>query len=160
MTPLEAALSSAREAPAAAFFAWSASPPSTASRNLRTAVFSADLTDLLRSCAASFCLLRLIWDLMFTRGQASFCWILGGGRSHEGARAGPDTKINDISGPLRRPNRALLPAPSVAEPAPERLGVPDAVRAEVRRVEGRRARRAGHHEATQRGQPHVHVLRG
>ena len=49
----------------------SVSPASAASRNLRTAVFSADFTDLLRSCAASFCLLRLIWDLMFATGQAS-----------------------------------------------------------------------------------------
>src|SRR5258708_29508168 len=45
--------------------ALSASPASAASRNCRTDVFSADLTALLRWRAFSFCLLRLIWDLIF-----------------------------------------------------------------------------------------------
>src|SRR5690349_15504175 len=71
MTPLEAALSSRLLASRAAASAASLSPAAAASRNLRTAVFSADFTDLLRSCAASFCRLRLIWDLMFATGQAS-----------------------------------------------------------------------------------------
>src|SRR5690242_21604286 len=71
MTPAEAALSSLRPAAAASVRASSALPASAASRNRRTADFSADLTALLRSCAASFCRLRLIWDLMFATGQAS-----------------------------------------------------------------------------------------
>src|SRR6478672_9824913 len=71
MTPFEAALSSCLPASCAAVLACSALPDSAASRNLRTAVFSADFTALLRSCAASFCRLRLIWDLMFATGQAS-----------------------------------------------------------------------------------------
>ncbi len=71
MTPAEAALSSLRPATRASSCALSLSPEDTASRNWRTAVFSADFTDLLRSCAASFCRLRLIWDLMFATGQAS-----------------------------------------------------------------------------------------
>src|SRR4051794_19096435 len=71
MTPAEAALSSLRPATAARRRASSALPASAASRNLRTADLSADFTDLLRSCAASFCRLRLIWDLMFATGQAS-----------------------------------------------------------------------------------------
>ena len=75
MTPLEAALSSWRVASAASVLASSALPASAASRNLRTDVFSADFTDLLRSWAASFCRLRLIWDLMFaTWGLASSVW--------------------------------------------------------------------------------------
>src|SRR5689334_18254805 len=70
MTPLEAALSSCLPASTARFLASSA-PDSAASRNLRTAVFSADFTALFRSCAASFCRLRLIWDLMFATGARS-----------------------------------------------------------------------------------------
>ncbi|CAM5255434.1 hypothetical protein SANTM175S_01956 [Streptomyces antimycoticus] len=45
--------------------AFSASPAATASRVRRMAVFSSDLTALLRSRAFSFVLFRLIWDLMF-----------------------------------------------------------------------------------------------
>src|SRR3954470_17990851 len=70
MTPLDAALSSARPALAASVLASSALPAVAASRNLRTAVLRADFTALLRSCAASFCRLRLIWDLMFATGAA------------------------------------------------------------------------------------------
>src|SRR5207245_7076956 len=47
------------------------SPSSAVSRNLRTAVLSEDLTALLRRRAFSFCLLRLIWDLMFATRKAS-----------------------------------------------------------------------------------------
>src|SRR4051812_41142457 len=65
MTPLEAALSSARTASRAAASTSSGVPTAAVSRNLRTVVLSADFTDLLRSWAAWFCLLRLIWDLMF-----------------------------------------------------------------------------------------------
>src|SRR6476646_8081863 len=71
MTPADAALSSLRPAAEARRRASSALPASAASRNLRTADLSADFTDLLRSCAASFCRLRLIWDLMVATGQAS-----------------------------------------------------------------------------------------
>src|ERR1700753_620430 len=65
MTPLETALSGLREATCSAAVAASTLPDSTASRNLRTWVRSSDLTALLRWCAFSFCLLRLICDLMF-----------------------------------------------------------------------------------------------
>src|SRR5258708_992510 len=65
MTPLLAALSRLAHAMRMASVASATSPSSAASRNLRTAVFSDDLTALLRWRAFSFCLLRLIWDLMF-----------------------------------------------------------------------------------------------
>src|ERR671920_1791352 len=89
MTPAEAALSSLREASWASTRARSASPEAAASRKWRTAVLSADFTDLLRSCARSFCLLRLIWDLMFATGQASVSrrCAVGSGRT----RCGPES---------------------------------------------------------------------
>src|ERR1700730_14094397 len=65
MTPLLAALSSCRHAARSATPVSSMFPDSAASRNLRMDVFSEDLTALLRSLAFSFCLLRLIWDLIF-----------------------------------------------------------------------------------------------
>src|SRR5688572_10163226 len=65
MTPLAAALSSLRDAVARVTVAVSLSPAATASRTLRTWVFSSDLTDLLRRRAFSFVLMRFIWDLMF-----------------------------------------------------------------------------------------------
>src|SRR5688572_29207164 len=65
MTPFEAALSSAFIASRPAATAASLSPASDSSRNLRTAVFRRDFTAWLRWRAFSFCLLRLIWDLMF-----------------------------------------------------------------------------------------------
>src|SRR5437764_2513184 len=65
MTPLLAALSRLCDAVRMATAAASTSPASAASRNLRTAVLSDDLTALLRCRAFSFCLLRLIWDLIF-----------------------------------------------------------------------------------------------
>ena len=69
MTPLLTALSSLREASSISAVAFSTSPASAASWNFRTAVFSDDLTDLLRSRRFSFCRLRLIWDLMFATRQ-------------------------------------------------------------------------------------------
>src|SRR5262249_57594007 len=48
ITPLLAALSNARDAARSATTAFSLSPASAASRNLRMDVFSADFTDLLR----------------------------------------------------------------------------------------------------------------
>src|SRR4029077_2519191 len=71
MTPLLTALSSLTDAARIAAAAASALPASAASRNLRTDVFSSDLTALLRIRAFSFCLLRLIWDLMFATRNAS-----------------------------------------------------------------------------------------
>src|ERR1700730_7310621 len=65
MTPLLAALSSCRQATRSATPASSVLPDSAVSRNLLMDVFSEDLTALLRSLAFSFCLLRLIWDLIF-----------------------------------------------------------------------------------------------
>src|SRR5215469_13504749 len=71
MTPLLTALSSLTLAARIAATAASALPASAASRNLRTDVFSSDLTALLRRRAFSFCLLRLICDLMFATRNAS-----------------------------------------------------------------------------------------
>src|SRR5690348_17033761 len=87
MTPLLAALSRLCDAVRMATVAVSTSPASAASRNLRTAVFSDDLTALLRCRAFSFCLLRLIWDLIFaTRkprsGSGLVGWGAGGFRTH------------------------------------------------------------------------------
>ena len=65
ITPLPAALSSLVKAARMVCVTFSVSPASAASRNWRTEVFSDDLTALLRTRAFSFCLLRLIWDLMF-----------------------------------------------------------------------------------------------
>ena len=65
MTPLLAALSSLTNAARIALVASSTWPASAASRNWRTYVFSDDFTALFRTRAFSFCLLRLIWDLMF-----------------------------------------------------------------------------------------------
>src|SRR6516225_6125527 len=85
MTPLLAALSSLTDAARIAATAASALPASAASRNLRTDVFSSDFTALLRIRAFSFCLLRLIWDLMFATRNASLG--LGLGRLAVPARA-------------------------------------------------------------------------
>src|SRR5215470_1970771 len=82
MTPLLAALSRLAHAVRMASVAPATSPASAASRNLRTAVFSDDLTALLRWRAFSFCLLRLIWDLMFaTRKPRSGSGLVGAGAS-------------------------------------------------------------------------------
>src|SRR3954471_3045705 len=84
MTPLLAALSRALPASRISVVAVSTSPASAASRNLRMAVFSDDLTDLLRSRAFSLVLMRLICDLMFAtrKGPRS----VGGGGAGAGAR--------------------------------------------------------------------------
>ena len=77
MTPLLAALSRFRQAVRMAAVASSRSPVSAASRNLRTEVFSEVLTALLRCRGFSFCLLRLIWDLMFAtrKPHSGFVWV-------------------------------------------------------------------------------------
>src|SRR5919112_1480233 len=86
MTPADAALSSLREASCASTRARSASPDAAASRKWRTAVLSADFTDLFRSCAFLFCRLRLIWDLMFATGQASGLVVRSQGSARRRAR--------------------------------------------------------------------------
>src|SRR5215813_4847264 len=100
MTPLLAALSRLRQASRMAAVAASVSPASAASRNLRTLLFSDDLTALLRCLAFSFCLLRLIWDLMLAtrkpRSGVLICWLAGAFRSlaaahrNQAARIQPD----------------------------------------------------------------------
>src|SRR5580692_1586300 len=92
MTPLLTALSSLIDASCIAVSAASALPVSAASRNLRTYVFSSDLTALLRSRAFSFCLLRLIWDLMFATRMPRYDWSRW---------SGAGTSRN-LSGPRRR----------------------------------------------------------
>src|SRR5690348_2780736 len=90
MTPLLAALSRLCDAVRMATVAASTSPASAASRNLRTAVFSDDLTALLRCRAFSFCLLRLIWDLIFaTRKPRSGSGLAGWGAGGFRTRGSP-----------------------------------------------------------------------
>src|SRR5689334_11441487 len=81
ITPLLAALSRLRLASCMASTAASVSPASAAAWNLRTLVFSDDLTALLRCLAFSFCLLRLICDLMFATRKPRlgyWIWLVGG----------------------------------------------------------------------------------
>src|SRR5262245_50387959 len=82
ITPLLAALSRLRLASRMASTAASVSPASAASRNLRTLVFSDDLTALLRCLAFSFCLLRLICDLMFATRKPRLGAGLADRRTH------------------------------------------------------------------------------
>src|SRR5918912_2528329 len=71
MTPLLTALSSFLEAARSAREAASVSPEAAASRKERTAVFSEDLTALLRIRRFSLVAFRLIWDLMFATRRLS-----------------------------------------------------------------------------------------
>src|SRR3954451_13470511 len=82
MTPLLAALSSCLLAVFISSVAVATSPASAASRNLRMAVFSEDLTDLLRRRACSLVLMRLICDLMLATvaRPRSVCQGLAGAR--------------------------------------------------------------------------------
>src|SRR4051794_2031131 len=82
MTPLLAALSSCLLAVFISSVAVATSPASAASRNLRMAVFSEDLTDLLRRRACSLVLMRLICDLMLATVERprSVCRGLAGAR--------------------------------------------------------------------------------
>src|SRR5262245_9670886 len=91
MTPLLTALSSLRDASRISTPAVSRSPASTAAWYFRIAVFSDDLTALLRSRAFSFCLLRLIWDLMFATRQPSCSF----------RRSSSDISSSDGAGPHR-----------------------------------------------------------
>src|SRR5690242_9911081 len=140
ITPADAALSSLRLAAAASVLACSASPASAASRKRRTADFSADFTDLLRSCAASFCRLRLIWDLMFATGQASIGVLVGLGwwcRTDAGATGHATT--DDTSGRGDRPNpRGSAPPSSGALQGPAALDVPEPGRAGCAHTQPRR----------------------
>jgi len=68
ITPLLTALSNCRDASRRKTAASSVWPASVASLNLRIAVLSDDLTALFRRRATSFCLFRLIWDLIFATG--------------------------------------------------------------------------------------------
>src|SRR5260370_846624 len=86
MTPLLVALSRPRKAVRMASVAVSASPASAASRNLRTWVFRDDRTALLRRRAFSFCLLRLIWDLMFATRKPRYGIRYWGGRPRAASR--------------------------------------------------------------------------
>src|SRR5699024_7690095 len=65
MTPLDTALSRSRLVERSSSVAWAWSPASTAPRNLRIEVRSAERTAWLRCRAFSLVRLRLIWDLMF-----------------------------------------------------------------------------------------------
>ena len=97
MTPLLAALSSCRHAARSATPVSSMSPASAASRNFLMDVFSEDLTALLRSLAFSFCLLRLIWDLMFaTRKPRSRFVPLA--RAEAGTMTCPEGYASDAPG--------------------------------------------------------------
>src|SRR5690625_2591540 len=90
MMPLEAALSSLREATFRASPAASASPAETAVRTLRTWVLSSDFTARLRSRAFSFVLFRLIWDLMFATKTLLWCCVGGSSAAAEDRpRRGP-----------------------------------------------------------------------
>src|SRR5512139_3665022 len=106
MTPLDAALSSFLLAAFASSCAFSTSPDAAASRNLRIADFSADLTALLRSCAASFCRLRLIWDLMFATTVRLVWSDAGFGLVCGQPSLARHAKGNDTSGRARPSNRA------------------------------------------------------
>src|SRR5262249_29251293 len=108
MTPLLAALSRLCDAVRMATVAASTSPASAASRNLRTAVFSDDLTALLRCRAFSFCLLRLIWDLIFaTRKPRSGSGLVGWGAGESHTRGSP---TNPWRGATLRRGRISQPA--------------------------------------------------
>src|SRR5580692_903622 len=105
ITPLLAALSSLTEAARMARVASSAFPASAASRNLRTEVFSSDLTALLRRRAFSFCLLRLIWDLIFATRMPRY----GLSRWSGGARHEPTSRELGASRPARQTRACRQP---------------------------------------------------
>src|SRR5215469_2578405 len=126
MTPLLAALSRLAHAVRMASVTAATSPASAASRNLRTAVFSDDLTALLRWRAFSFCLLRLIWDLMFATRKPRSGSGLVGRRGHEFAPCSATHSFagayvptrQDISTPPPVSNQWASVLPRRARPAP------------------------------------------
>src|SRR5215469_4437522 len=102
--------------------ALSASPASAASRKCRTDVFSADLTALLRWRAFSFCLLRLIWDLIFaTRkprsGSGSRRWARADFAPAAAPRTPGGAQHSDEEG---YPNPGAALKPGSAGPAADR----------------------------------------
>src|SRR3954468_2995856 len=108
MTPLLAALSSLRSATRSCVVVASVSPESAASRNLRISVLSSDLTALLRRRAFSFCLFRLIWDLMFATKEASGVKSMGWGagrRAHTQWDSLPSPEPNAQTESLQRVGR-------------------------------------------------------
>src|ERR1700753_402493 len=124
MTPLAAALSSSRLALRMASVAAVASPDAAASRKWRTCVFSSDLTALLRWRRASFCLLRLIWLLMFAtrKPRSKSAWGRAYGRlgDVEGyPRSSPVLKpgVNDRLNP-EYTGHAGLPRPTYSPVTP------------------------------------------
>src|SRR5262252_10533763 len=123
MTPLLAALSRLCDAACIATVAASRSPVSAASRNLRTAVFSDDLTALLRCRAFSFCLLRLIWDLIFaTRKPRSGSGLVGWGAGGFRTAAAPhDPVLQTTWGATLRRGRISQPAARAQTSACQRL---------------------------------------
>src|SRR4249920_3779045 len=125
--PLLVALSRSRQASRMATVAASVSPASAASRNLRTLVFSDDLTALLRSLAFSFCLLRLIWDLMFaTRKPRLGYWS---GRSADAFRSLRQRRTASGAHPSRRGRIAhRRPQAQTSGAAPGGTGTPDGAR--------------------------------
>src|SRR5690606_11830883 len=128
-----------------------------ASRNLRTAVLRPERTALLRSCAASFWRLRLIWDLMLAT-EAHLSVDAGTEVKVEGADRpigrSPDTRGNDTSGARLRSN----PSAALSQPRPGGLRGPAVVHAQVRRRRRHRALAGGEHESGDRGQPGVDVV--
>src|ERR671939_1412035 len=87
MTPLLTALSSFLEAARSAREAASVSPEAAASRKERTAVFSEDLTALLRIRRFSLVAFRLIWDLMFATRRLSVSRCRPSGSAGRSVRA-------------------------------------------------------------------------
>src|SRR5215469_8522895 len=157
MTPLLAALSRLCDAACIATVAASRSPVSAASRNLRTAVFSDDLTALLRCRAFSFCLLRLIWDLIFaTRkprsGSGSRRWARAdlapaaaprtpGGAQHSDEEGYPNPRAALKPGSAARhcgPLSSAAPAPRAAKSAAA-TGADDGADGHLQGVPGVRA---------------------
>src|ERR1700754_4563357 len=106
MTPLLAALSSLTYAARRASVALSVSPESAASRKLRTADFSDDLTALLRCLAFSFCLLRLICGLLFATRVPRYvsCSVVSGvpGANHRRGRALGDAEVRACGQPTMK----------------------------------------------------------
>lgn|SRR5215211_282257 len=100
MTPLDVALSSARDAACASSVALAVSPAAAASRNRRIEVRRADLVALLRRRAFSFVLIRLSWDLMFATG-AAFRRVFLVGFAVTGARATVQVTSGGIEGQIK-----------------------------------------------------------
>src|SRR5262245_743716 len=168
MTPLLTALSSLRAASRMSGPAVAASPAAAASRNLRTAVLSEDFTALLRCLACSFCLLRLIWDLMFAT-DASGPELCGGLRAtNDRGRArrprlpaaGAALQTGEPASPAIRPVSAGTGGKSMPQPPPRAargMPLPPADRRQAGRWLGSAAgfEQTGHPEHDQGDQPRI-----